>query len=278
MHPDYGAPDNIPEGASPTELKEFPPSTLAEGAAVTLVKEGAKDEWTLYSAQLRSDWCIGVGKASFAPSIIRIRSLTTYPTRAVPHGGYLTTVLINASTHYFTRSNSAKALDQPHAIHSALTFITRCSVGPATIHIAPLKLGRQYSFIRVVLRQSNHICIDATITHACIARETGATLETRGMRAYVAIPDRVRDCREMPSLKDPISIFRVATSKLKYWFPIDGKHGVGRAGMGPSIREQWVTLNDGSGTKFGVSDLGFLSDMVRLPSTRSRRHEWANVW
>lgn len=193
------------------------------------------------------------------PQIIRL-----HRTRTVPHGGYLTTVLINVSTHYFIHSSVAKALDQPHAIHSALTFITRCSIGPATIHVTPLKLGRQYSFVRIVLRQNGHVCIDATITHACISRETGATLETRGMGAYPDLPDRVRDCKEMRLSQDPSLVFRVATSKLKYCFPIEGKYGFGRAGMGPSIREQWVALDDGSGKRFGVADLGFLCDMVRL--------------
>lgn len=196
------------------------------------------------------------------------RSLTPHA-RTVPHGGYLTTVLINASTHYFTHSPAARALAQPHAIHSALTFVTRCAVGAATVQVTPLKLGRQYSFVRVVLRQSGHVRIDATITHACIERESGATLHTLGMAAYAAVPDRVGDCSEMPPATGAVAVFRVATGKLKYRFPNEGRLGVGRAG--PSVREQWVKLDDGSNAGFGVADLGFLCDTVSPPPAPSPR-------
>jgi hypothetical protein len=126
------------------------------------------------------------------------------------------------------------------------------------VHVVPLKLGRQYSFVKVVLRQEGRVCIEAIITHANIRNETGVTLVTRGV--VTAIPER-GECAELERRSDLASVFRAVTHKIRFWFPKDGRHGVGK--LGPSVREQWVRLDDGSGKGFGVNDLGLLCDMVR---------------
>jgi hypothetical protein len=129
----------------------------------------------------------------------------------------------------------------------------------------PLKLGRQYSFVKVVLRQEGRVCIDAIVTHANIRKETGVTLATRGV--VTAIP-ALAECVEHEKKADPASIFRIAATKLRFWFPKNGRYGVGR--LGPSVREQWVKLDDGSGKGFGVNDLGLLCDMVGSVFTAMR--------
>ncbi|KAA8908959.1 thioesterase-like superfamily-domain-containing protein [Sphaerosporella brunnea] len=198
-------------------------SPLSLAAAVTPAPGGQPGH---YTASLQPDWCIGV----------------------VPHGGYLTTLLLNASTHFLRNR-------QPHAIHSALTFLTRCSVGPAELRVSPLKLGRQYSFVRVLLMQAGAVCVDATITHADMLSERGATLETR--RAG-PLPPRDRCVQVLPE-----NGFRVATRKLRYLVPTER--------VDCAVREQWVTLDDGSAQGFGVNDLGFVADMF-MPIPENYRY------
>ena len=150
-------------------------------------------------------------------------------------------------------------MNQPHALHSSLTFATRCNIGAAILTVTPLKLGRQYSFVRVQLHQHAKLCIDATVTHANILQESGATLPSRGVTER--IPDRL-ECVEAKHMRDPTAEFRRVTRKLKYMFPKDSLYGSGR--LGPSVREQWVALSDGSGRGFRANDLGYICDMVSL--------------
>jgi len=58
MHPDYSG----KAASAESQKEEFSPSTLADAAAVTLVKDGTSNEGALFSAHLRRDWCIGVGE------------------------------------------------------------------------------------------------------------------------------------------------------------------------------------------------------------------------
>lgn len=145
------------------------------------------------------------------------------------------------------------------------------------MRVAPLKTGRQYSFVRVALLQqdSKNVCIDATVTHANMSLEAGVTLPTRGMRMYYGgkgaatasdggdsggasgVPDRVRDCEVQ---YDPADKFRVASMNVEKMFPRGSSFG--SCGQQPSISEQWVALRDGSGAGFGLTDLGFLCDIV----------------
>lgn len=204
-------------------------------------------------------------------------------TTVVPNGGYLTTVILNATTHYFTHHPEARRWNQPHAIHCALTFSTRCSTGPCTVRVTLFKAGRQYSIVRVALLQqgSKNVCIDATVTHTNMSLEAGATLPTRGMRMYYggggndcatasgdgasggggasSVPDRVRDCEVQ---HDHAANFRRASKKVEQMFPRGSVFG--SRSQQPSIQEQWVALRDGSGAGFGLTGLGFVNDIVRI--------------
>ncbi|KAF8242408.1 hypothetical protein K440DRAFT_490208, partial [Wilcoxina mikolae CBS 423.85] len=237
---------------NPQSAEDFEYTTLAAAAAVTPLEQ-LDGGGTLFWARLREDWCIGV----------------------VPQGGYLTTLLLNATTFYFTYSPSVCDLNQPHPIHCALAFATRCSPGPATVRVTPLKLGRQYSFVRVELLQDSLVCIDATIVHANMSLESGATLQSRGMGMYGEIPDRVRDCK--PAEEDSGNKFGAATYKLLQVFPKEGVDGSGWRGRPLSIREQWVKLRDGSNEGFGLTDLGFVCDMFKpIPESypEAMRRHW----
>jgi len=77
---------------------------------------------------------------------------------------------------------------------------------------------------------------------------------------YGEIPHRIRDCK--PAREDSGSNFRVAMNKIAQVFPKERMGGSGWLSTAQSIREQWVKLRDGSNEGFGLSDLGFVCDMV----------------
>jgi hypothetical protein len=221
----------------------FKYSTLAEAAEVTPVGSSKNDEGN-YTVSLREDWCIGV----------------------IPHGGYLTTILLNASSKYLfglTSSAHNPRQPQPDPIHISISFATRCTAGHAQISVAPIKLGRQYSFFRVVLSQRNRRCLEAAVIAADVTAEVGKTLRTQPL--WFSIPNRETECSPpVGGDHDPTTKWRVAQKKLLYAFPLEisGKPTV------PSVKGQWVKLADGSGNQFRVEDLGFVADMVWFSSAR----------
>jgi len=197
-----------------------------------------------YIANIPADWCVGF----------------------VPHGGYLTSILLVASTYAFSHDPRYTSLKQPDPIYTSLTFSTRCSIGPVTIIISPVKLGRQYSFIRASLHQGGKQCLEAIITHANLAAEAGVNLPTIPKEP----PPSWASCLALDLAKDPTSDFRVASKKLRYRVPANDGSSlaaiVGSSRFGPSVREQWTQLNDGSGLNYNLAALGLLSDMfIPLP-------------
>ncbi|KAI5796543.1 thioesterase-like superfamily-domain-containing protein [Geopyxis carbonaria] len=236
---------------APPPIPVFPPgfvySSLDDAAMVTpLPRDNDSDgEGQRYEAVLREDWCIGL----------------------VPHGGYLTTLLLNASTHAFTAGRFSH-LHQPHAIHASLTFLHRCATGPCTLTVSPLKLGRAYTFTTVTLHQSGKPCLTATITHANMASESpGPSLPT-------APPPRITPlalCTPQPP--DVASAFRIAERNLTFLYPPGSIYGSFAAT--PSVREQWVSRADGG--RMGATALGVLCDMfIPIPENwaECRRVYW----
>ncbi|TGZ82949.1 hypothetical protein EX30DRAFT_339201 [Ascodesmis nigricans] len=210
--------------------KDFKYRNLAEATEVTETAEKG-----VYTGSLHADWCIGV----------------------VPHGGYLTSVLLNASATYFNKYHA----DQPDAIHISQTFSTRCSIGPFRLTVVPIKIGRQYSFVRVELFQGKHLCLTAVVTHASFAQEAAS----KGLNGPEMVPKPryitpFEEC-EGQEPKGRGADFRVAEKKLNYRFPKGTVYG----SRGNELRrEQWVSFADGKDIM--PTDLGMISDMfIPLP-------------
>lgn len=165
--------------------------------------------------------------------------------------------MLTTSTQYFKKYHP----EQPDAIHISQTFSTRCSIGPCRITVTPIKIGRQYSFVRVELFQDKHLCLTAVVTHASYAAEKAAG----GINGPEVTPKPVylpplEECIEPPAI-DPSADFRVAEKKLIYKFPRDTHFGSRSKEL---ARKQWVRFADGS--KLTPVDLGMVSDMfIPLP-------------
>ena len=70
---------------------------------------------------------------------------------AVPHGGYLISVILNACVTH-SRQQHAK-LDQPDPIHLSLAFVVKAQLGECLVDVEPVKIGRSYSNYHVTLSQ-----------------------------------------------------------------------------------------------------------------------------
>ncbi|PWW73025.1 hypothetical protein C7212DRAFT_359760 [Tuber magnatum] len=195
---------------------DFEYSSLDEAIATRTINIKAGE----YSAALPRDWCIGF----------------------VPHGGYLTSLLLHVGTKHMSAHPQLSKLNQPHPIHSAVTFLSRCAPGPAKLVAAVLKTGRQYTFLRVSLYQ-DVLRLEANIAFTHMTEhQNGPTLRTMSPRP-------------LPPLTDG--------PKLHYK-AIPGSHFGSDKENSPSIREQWIRMSDGS--KFSITSLGYLSDMfIPLP-------------
>ncbi|KAF3398589.1 hypothetical protein F1880_005681 [Penicillium rolfsii] len=84
-----------------------------------------------YSANLRSEWCIGT----------------------VPHGGYTTAVIYNLAVTHFAHAHP-KLYDTPASpISLQLSFLSRTAAGPATLEVEDVKIGARTSTIHIKLLQ-----------------------------------------------------------------------------------------------------------------------------
>lgn len=187
----------------------------------------------------------------------------------MPQGGYLTTILLRASHHFFTTHAAVRGLAQPHAVHVAQTYFTRCSPGLCRITITALKTGRGYSFVRATLAQGSDsdgaLCLEAVITHANLDAELAAGVHLPTPPVCPPIPPRAQ-CHAWSPVNDS---FRPAAWKLLYRFP--GDPVAAGSPHSPAVREQWVSPvgpANGGGERagFGIADLGYLADMVRIYS------------
>jgi hypothetical protein len=126
---------------------------------------GPTEKPNVFTVDLKRDWCIGIGiylLTFFSPLLQTIHVLSlckpiifvlsyqfferllTFSV-SVPQGGYLMSILCRATQVYF--QTHQQKLNQPDLITSHVTYLARSVVGPATITIIPLKLGRQYSTV-----------------------------------------------------------------------------------------------------------------------------------
>ncbi|KAG0636346.1 thioesterase-like superfamily-domain-containing protein [Tuber brumale] len=214
--------------SKPTFEPDFKYSSLDEAVATRTVNLNAGE----YSATLPRDWCIGF----------------------ILHGGYLTALLIHAGTKHMTTHPKLSKLNQPHPIHSAVTFLSRCTPGPAKLVATVLKTGRQYTFLRVSLYQ-NILRLEANIVFTHMAEhQRGPTLRTLPPPPPPPHPDGPWDIIG----GDPLNNVRPVSKKLHYR-TTPGSHFGSDRKSSPSVREEWVRMADGS--KFSIPSLGYLSDM-----------------
>lgn len=164
-----------------------------------------------YTAHLLRDWCIG----------------------AVPHGGYLVAVLLNAlKLHSQTEHVN---LLQPDPIQISLSFIIKAQIGPVRIVIKELKIGRGYSNYQVALQQQDeHSGSWITLIHALaimgsFARETGSSRQTISR----TIP-RKDDC---PQTYPIYGEFRLVANNFNYW-ELENRND-------PTTEAHWLGFKDG---------------------------------
>ncbi|RPA72048.1 hypothetical protein BJ508DRAFT_419671 [Ascobolus immersus RN42] len=188
----------------------------------------------VYNVDLPADWTIGI----------------------VPHGGYLTSLIMATAMEYMTTVQSK--YDQPDPIAVHLEFPNRSAIGPAKITVKPVKLGRSISLLYVCLSQAKDNII-GFISMSNIEKENGENLRATGYGTYGGkVPDRVKDCQEF-DMGGAIDEFRAAPGKLIYSYPEGGPMG----GVAPGMRQHWVRWGRraDTGERFDLSSLGFVSDM-----------------
>ncbi|KAI5850479.1 thioesterase-like superfamily-domain-containing protein [Morchella snyderi] len=210
----------------------------------------------IYTADLKRDWCIGF----------------------VPHGGYLTALLLKTAHKHITTHPFLAPLNQPHAIHISCTFFNSCTPGAARITITPLKTGRQYTFLRATLTQNGgeRLCFEGLIPFTnFVTLQTGPTLPTASTLPRRGIPDRETECLQAPNTGDPLVDVRPVSRKLVYAVPAAGARTYGSLEGSPSVREQWVSLKDGG--MMDIPALGFLSDMY-LPIPENYKQTSRTHW
>ena len=207
----------------------------------------------------------------------------------VPHGGYILSLATNAASVYM--STHHPSLNQPDCITSHIEFLARSSVGEVTISITPLKLGRQFTNLRVQLLQSDskdpskqRLCVETLFVQGNLALEAEngqLNLETKPLLDKKRIPKR-SECTDMEGTTkegQKWSPVRPAAFKI-YQCLVNGSDEFGTVaikdgGEGPSVKEQWVRWVPTSGDKFKVHDLPYLADAFRpIPESYGLKGKW----
>ncbi|KAF2857258.1 hypothetical protein K470DRAFT_253566 [Piedraia hortae CBS 480.64] len=177
---------------------------------------------------------------------------------SVPHGGYITSVLLSvAKLHFATTLSSC---NQPDTLSVQLSFLRRTQTGPATVTVQDLKLGRQSSVIYVSLEQEGREEVVGFITQTDFGREEGVGF---GMDWGIYPPppvvtgsfgemDRGRDANWGERKVWPLHRFRPAMGMMRSWFPRGGQ-------LGKGIVDQWVCPRDDD-KRWTTDCLGFIVD------------------
>jgi acyl-CoA thioesterase len=174
------------------------------------------------------------------------------------------------------------SLNQPDLITFHVEFLSRTAVGNATVSIQPLKLGRQFSTVRVNLVQRDEVtdkttvCLEALVTQGNLIAEShsgGMNLKTKGLLDKDSIPNR-EECVKW--VTDPRwHTRRLAAFKVEMHLPNGSDSLSASPTLGPSVREQWVRWTPGVGSKFSISSLAFLADCFRpLPEAYGITNTW----
>ncbi|KAI0025392.1 thioesterase-like superfamily-domain-containing protein [Xylariomycetidae sp. FL0641] len=218
------------------------PPTLQESSTVH-----ARDSHT-YAADFPTEWCIG----------------------SVPHGGFVTSVLLRAAALHFQTTLAAQ--NQPHSIILHVEFVRRTHEGPAILQIRDVKLGRQTSTIHVTLSQDGRDEVVAYITNANLETEKGPSFDTKWsldpppLSADLAQLERGQgDANWSPWTNRPFSKLRKAVNRVRFYLPRNGQ-------ARPNMIDEWLRLD--SGERFTNESLGFVADtwpqMIEAMGVRKR--------
>jgi hypothetical protein len=189
-------------------------------------------------------------------------------------------VVSEAVRQYF--QDRHPALNQPDLITFHVEFLSKSDIGNAKISIQPLKLGRQFSTVRVNLIQRDEakgktvVCLEALVTQGNLAAEAkngGTDLATKGLLDKNLIPKR-ETCEKW--VVDPRWYSRrFAAFKIDLHLPEGSDSRAASPTEGPGVRQQWVHWSPGVGTTFSVPSLPFLADCFRpLPEAYGITNSW----
>ena len=187
--------------------------------------------------------------------------------------------MAEAAIYHF--QSKRKDLNQIDITTFHLEFINRSSAGPAEISIQELKLGQQFSFVRLQLLQKHtgksRICIEATCTMGNMSREVesgGVSLPTKPMSSLRPIP-RLNDC-ELWNRDPRWNPRRPGAIKIDIYLPRGTPILLAHPTLGPSVREQWVKWADHAGQEgFSIASLLYLADAFRpLPEAYGLKGKW----
>lgn len=227
---------------------------------------------TTYNADIKRDWCIGLGKYHHSQSSPKPN--TNKP--LVPHGGYLASVISRATSTYIQDTHAS--LNQPDLITFHIEFLTRTALGPATIQLTPLKIGRQFSTFRAQLQQVDpktsapRTCLEVLITQGNLTVEAANDGLALATKPVLVMSPRSGFARQV---EPPMWVStRPAAFKLETWLP-SGSDALGVGPQGQSVREQWVRWKGTVGGFLKVESLGFLTDAFRpVPENYGLEGKW----
>ncbi|KAK4560956.1 hypothetical protein LTR86_004911 [Recurvomyces mirabilis] len=175
----------------------------------------------------------------------------------VPHGGYVTACIQSVIRKHF--STTLKKQNQPHTITLHLDFLRRTELGPTHFKVKDIKLGRQTSVVHITLSQGDREEVVGYITNSNLDTETGITAPT----GWVINPPPPRaDVAKFDSDTDeiwgerklwPFSDFRLASERIRSWFPRKGQHS-------KAIVDQWLSFREPD-DRWTNDTLGFLVDV-----------------
>jgi acyl-CoA thioesterase len=189
-------------------------------------------------------------------------------------------VVSEAVRQYF--QDRHPALNQPDLITFHVEFLSKANIGNATVSIQLLKLGRQFSTVRVNIIQRDEekgkttICLEALVTQGNLATEAqngGINLATKGLLDKNSIPKR-ETCEKW--VTDPRWYTRrFAGFKTDIYLPEGSDSMCASPKEGPGVREQWVRWSPEVGTAFNIASLPFLADGFRpLPEAYGITNSW----
>ncbi|KAJ5975293.1 hypothetical protein N7481_009000 [Penicillium waksmanii] len=225
--------------------------------AIRVTPEGANK----YSANLRTEWCIG----------------------AVPHGGYTTSVLYRLALVHFAHAHPGQYDTPASPISLQLSFLRRTAAGPAVMEVEDVKIGARTSTIHVKLLQpsekkpdlleikvAGYITVSPPSAEVGISAHTGWTPQPAapsgsgpGGKIDFAALANGKD-GEWIKLEPPYPEFRRAAAQLELYGPGKGKTQQARSGS--MAIDQWARFQPGGDVKGRWTDaaIPYLIDMFPM--------------
>ncbi|KAK2831938.1 hypothetical protein FQN49_007017 [Arthroderma sp. PD_2] len=219
--------------------KSQPAGSFEEAIAITPMSSHT------YSANLRSEWCIGT----------------------VPHGGYVTSIFYSVARTHMKRIHPTLHKGAPDPITVYLTFIRRTDIGPALLTVSDTKLGSRTSTLHITLSQQDpdgnpreEVAAYITVSH--IGSEEGPTSQS----IYKPIPARppvdfnqlasTGESGEWKKFEVAFSSMRKASNRAEFYAPSAAE--LAKRGF----TEQWARFAPyGKVERWTDETLGFLADM-----------------